>query len=32
MVNIDINGTLTYEDANGQSVEKYVSVNQVVFK
>ena len=32
MVNIDINGTLTYEDANGQPVEKYVSVNQVVFK
>ena len=32
MINIDINGILTYEDATGQPVEKYVSVNQVVFK
>ncbi len=32
MANIDINGTLTYEDADGQPVEKYVSVNQMVFR
>lgn len=31
MANIDINGTLTYEGADGQPVEKYVSVNRVVF-